>query len=206
MRSKKKAIALHNQELENKEAKRLFDTYRERLYVIQQPGLDFYKRRKLAEDLVEFINININPSYRELFFQDVDKIISVYRQQEVKEQQEIETKQVGEEDKKFFNCIHIKIAYEIWNSCYSRLHNPTIVGQKLKSHYYDHEREAGVTPENRGVVVEETERRENGVEREIVVQEENEGVGRVESEEGERRIAEYINGTTVLENGKNVEC
>ena len=140
-RERKKVQELQQQEKLNKEAEKLFNDYKERLNIIKSANLDLYKRRKLAEELVEFVNKYINIQYREMFFNDIHNIMNQFRNEEIKSsvglEEQAEHGGMPENGHNNLNILHVKVAYQIWSKMKTHFNNPVDVGLRLKNHYYE---------------------------------------------------------------------
>ena len=176
-REKKRIQKIQEQEKLNKEAERLFNDYKERLNIIKSPNLDLYKRRKLAEELMEFVNKYINAQFREMFFNDIENIMNQFRQEEIKSSGVNEDHQgqgvMVMDSQNNLNILHVKVAYQIWSKMKTQFNNPVDVGLRLKNHYYEQTLNRNEDEANQGDFVEEQVDTEQGDQQNQHINEEN---------------------------------
>lgn len=121
-----------NEKLRN-DLTQIFKICQQKFNELAVKDMDFYKRLSLALEFKSFMNDYINPSYHEYFIVKIEDILEQALKEEEKAKEEKKSSNELENKVKFpLNCIHVGIAYRIWEKSQKLFFSPVELGIQLK--------------------------------------------------------------------------
>ena len=131
---KKKEVEEKCNEKLRKDLTKIFKICQQKFDELAAKDIDFYKRLSLALEFKGFMNDYINPSYHEHFIVKIEDILEQALKEEEKANEKKKKSSIELENKVKFpqNCMHIGMAYKIWEDREKLFFSPVELGIQLK--------------------------------------------------------------------------